>query len=147
MELLEKIEIDYKSALKSRDNFKVSVLRMIKSALKNLEIEKGTSITEQEATNALEKQAKQRRDSISQYLSGGRDDLAETEKNELIVIEKYLPDKMTDDEIQEKVEAAINKLEASSIQQMGQVIKEVMLSTENKADGKTVANIVKQKLS
>lgn len=147
MELLEKIEIDYKSALKSRDNFRVSVLRMIKSALKNLEIEKGTPITEQEATNALEKQAKQRRDSISQYLSGGRDDLAETEKNELIVIEKYLPEKMTDDEIQEKVEAAINKLEASSIQQMGQVIKEVMLSTENKADGKTVANIVKQKLS
>ncbi|MEI7690760.1 MAG: GatB/YqeY domain-containing protein [bacterium] len=147
MELIEKIESDYKNALKSRNDFKVSVLRMLKSALKNLEIEKGDSINDQEATTILEKQAKQRRDSIDQYQAGGRNDLAETEKNELMVIEQYLPEKMTKGEIEEKVEGAIKKLGATSMQEMGQVIKEVMSTTANQADGKTVSEIVRSKLA
>lgn len=147
MDLLNKIEQDYKEALRERNESKVSVLRMIKSALKNMEIEKGESITENEAINVLQKQAKQRRDSIDQYRAGGREDLAKIEENELVEIEVYLPKKMNRDEVEEKVEAVIKKLEATSMQQMGQVIKEVICITGNQTDGQTVAEIVRSKLA
>jgi len=147
VDLLNKIEQDYKEALRERNESKVSVLRMIKSALKNMEIEKGESITENEAINVLQKQAKQRRDSIDQYRAGGREDLAKIEENELVEIEVYLPKKMNRDEVEEKVEAVIKKLEATSMQQMGQVIKEVICITGNQTDGQTVAEIVRSKLA
>ena len=147
MELKVQIENDYRQALKEHNDFKVSLLRMLKSSLKNLEIEKGKSITEDEIIIVFQKQAKQRRDSIEQYKAGGRNDLAKTEQAELILIEAYLPEKLSKEEVEKVVEAAIKKLGATSNKEMGLVIREVMTISGNKTDGKTVSDIVKTKLS
>ena len=147
MALKDKIENDYVKALKERDEFKVSLLRMVKSALKNQEINEGKEVSDEETLEIIEKQAKQRRDSILQYRAGNREDLAKTEEAELVILEQYLPEKLSNEELRTITEEAITRLGATSIKDMGMVIKEVMTLTKNQADGKTVSEIVKSKLA
>jgi hypothetical protein len=147
MDLIEKIEEDLNEAMKAKDASQVSILRLLKSALKNAEIEKKETLSDQDAIRVLEKQAKQRRDSIESYNTGGRADLAEKEAEELHVIESYLPEKLADTEIENIVDSTIKKLNVNDISGMGQVIKAVMAETQGQADGKTVSEMVKNKLS
>ncbi|MDD5693468.1 MAG: GatB/YqeY domain-containing protein [Patescibacteria group bacterium] len=147
MSLTPKIESDLILAIKNKEELTTSVLRMIKSAIKNAEIAKGDELNESETSNILEKQAKQRRDSITQYIEGNRTDLADKEKAELAIIEKYLPKKMTQSELSNLVDKVISETQANSISQMGQVIKEVMIKANGQADGKTVSEMVKTKLT
>lgn len=147
MSLNEKLESDLKDAMRQKDVKTLSVLRLIKSAVKNSEIQKGSELEENEILSVLEKQAKQRRDSIDQFEKGGRNDLAENEKVELEIIQKYLPTKLSEDETASLVREVIAELGTTEISGMGSVIKEVMTRSKGAAEGSTVSRIVKEQLS
>ena len=148
-ETLEQIRSELKEAQKAQDSFKVGTLRYILSAIHNAEIEKGKgeTLTEEELVTILQKQAKQRRESIEAYEEGGRADLAEKEQKELGIIESYLPEQMGEEEIAKLVEEAISETGASGPQDMGKVMGALMPKVKGKADGSLVSRLVKENLS
>ncbi len=147
MNLKDKIINDLTAAMKAKDANRTSVLRMVKANLMNKQIEKGVDLTDEEITKALQTLVKQRRDSIEQYEKAGRSELAEKEKAELVVIEDYLPQSASKEEIEKAVEEAIGETGASSIKEMGAVMKAAQTRLRGKsADGKLVSEIVKAKL-
>src|SRR4051812_45992318 len=123
MNLSEKIISDITSAMRSKDAARLSTLRMVKANLMNRKIEKGGELTDEEVQKALQSLVKQRRDSIEQYRSGGREDLAEKEAAEIEHIEGYLPQTATPEEIEQAVAEAVAETGASSIKEMGVVMK------------------------
>ena len=147
MSLKERIVKDMTAAMKERDAARTSTLRMVKAAVMNREIEKGGALTEEELTKALHALVKQRRDSVEQYEKAGREELAAKERAEIAVIEEYLPRAATREEIEEAVAAAIAETGASSMKEMGAVMKAAQGRLAGKsADGRTVSEIVKSKL-
>ncbi|HYL68635.1 MAG TPA: GatB/YqeY domain-containing protein, partial [Candidatus Limnocylindria bacterium] len=134
MSYIERIQNDLTAAMKEKDELRLSVLRMMKSALKNKEIEKMRPLEDLESLQVLQTLVKQRHESVEQFTKGGRKDLAEKEKKEIALIEKYLPAAPSDDEIHHAVEAAISETGADSLKQMGAVIK----AARAKLEGKTV---------
>lgn len=147
MNLDEQITEDMKGAMKAQSVELLATLRMLKSALQNQKIALGHDLTDTEVIATLEKQAKQRRDSIDQYKAGGREDLAEKEATELAIIEKYLPTKLDAEALTVLIDACIAEIGASSVADMGRVIKLVMEKAAGSADGKQASEIVKEKLS
>jgi uncharacterized protein YqeY len=148
MSLRDTIIADLTAAMKAKDADRLSVLRMVKSNLMNRQIDKGGELTDDEIMKALQSLVKQRRDSVEQYEKAGRNDLAEKEKTEIGVIEAYLPQGATKAEVDAAVEAAIAETGASSIKEMGTVMKATMAHLAGKtADGKMVSEAVKAKLS
>ena len=136
------------AAMKAKEADKLSVLRMVKANLMNRKIEKGSELTDDEITKALQSLVKQRRDSIEQYENAGRPELAEKEAAEITVIEIYLPQAASAEEINAAVAAAIAETGASSMKDMGTVMKAAMVHLAGKApDGKMVSEAVKTKLS
>lgn len=147
MSLKERIVKDMTAAMKGRDAARTSTLRMVKAAVMNREIEKGGALTDEELTKALQSLVKQRRDSVEQYEKGGRAELAEKERAEIAVIEEYLPRAATREEIEEAVAAAVAETGASSMKEMGAVMKAAQGRLAGKsADGRTVSEVVKSKL-
>lgn len=146
MDLKAKLDRDLMVAMKAKNAKQMAILRMLKSAIKNSEISLGHELTDKEVILVFEKQAKQRRDSIEQFKAGSRSDLAEKEADELILIEKYLPDKMSESDVENLIMEAISDLGATGIADMGKVIKLVMDKASGAADGKTVSMIVRKKL-
>jgi uncharacterized protein YqeY len=133
--------------MKAQDAARTSTLRMVKAALMNREIEKGGELDDEEMSKLLRTLVKQRRDSVEQYEKGGRPELAQKEKSEIEVIENYLPQAASPAEIEAAVDAAISETGASSIKDMGKVMKSVQAALSGKnADGRTVSEIVKAKL-
>ena len=148
MSLKEKITSDLTDAMKSKDAERLSTLRMVKANLMNRQIEKGGDLTDDEVTKALQSLVKQRRDSIEQYKNAGRDELAAKEAAEISHIEIYLPQAATPQEISAAVDAAIADTGASSMKDMGAVMKAAMANLAGKsADGKAVNEAVKAKLA
>jgi len=145
--LSEQISEDMKMAMKAQDVKLLATLRMLRSAVLNLTIALGHEPDDTEVMATLEKQAKQRRDSIEQYKAGHRDDLAATEAAELTIIETYLPKKMDSEALQLLVDAAITETGATTMNDMGRVIKVVMEQAAGAADGKSVSELVRNKLS
>ncbi len=147
MSLKDKITGDLTAAMRAKDVSRLSVLRMVKANLMNRQIEKGADLTDDEITKALQSLVKQRRDSIEQYENAGRSELAEKEKSELTVIEDYLPQAATAEEIEKAVSDAISETGAASIKEMGLVMKAAQAKLAGKsADGKLVSETVKSKL-
>ncbi len=147
MSLNNKILEDIKTAMKAKDADRLSVLRMVKANLMNKKIEKGEELTDEEIQKALNTLVKQRRDSAEQYENGGRPELAEKEKAEIIFIEEYLPQAATKDEIESAVAEAVSETGASSMKEMGAVMKAALAKLQGKtADGKLVSETVKAKL-
>ena len=147
MSLKDKIISDLTDAMKAKDADRLSTLRMVKANLMNRQIEKGSELTDEEVGKALQTLVKQRRDSIEQYEKGGRADLAAKEAAEIAHIEGYLPESATIEEIVEAVAEAMADTGASSIKEMGVVMKVVMMKLQGKtADGKLVSDAVKAKL-
>lgn len=147
MGLKEQILDDMKSAMKSQAADRLSAIRMLQSAVKNREIElRPAAITDQEILGVIKKLSKQRKDSIEQYQQAKRQDLADKEKFELDILEAYLPAQLSSDDLGKIVQEAITALNATSIKQMGAVIKEVQARTGGSADNKLVSEIVKSKL-
>ena len=148
MSLQEKIVADLTAAMKSKDAERLSTLRMVKSTLMNRKIEKGGELTDEEVTNALQSLVKQRRDSFEQYTNAGRTELAEKEAAEIAVIEEYLPQAATKDEIENAVAETILEIGASSMKDMGAVMKASETKLAGKiVDRKTMSEIVRAKLS
>jgi uncharacterized protein YqeY len=147
MDLIDQLESDLGEAMKLRDEVRTTTLRLLKSALKNYQIELGHDLTMQEALSVLQKEAKKHQDSIKQYEEANREDLANEEKAELGVIEKYLPEQMNREDVEKTVDLAIAELNASGPSDMGKVIGLVRQKTEGKADGSMIAEIAKQKLA
>jgi uncharacterized protein YqeY len=148
MSLKERIVSDLTGAMKAKDAPRLSALRMVKASFMNREIEKGGELSDEEMTKTLQSLVKQRRDSIEQYEKAGRQELADKERAEIEVIEAYLPQAASREEIEQAVGAAISETNASSMRDMGAVMKaaQARLSGRN-ADGRTVSEIVKAKLS
>ncbi len=147
MSLKERLKADMKEAMKAKDKVKLSTIRMINSLIKNAEIEKRGELTDEEIIQLLMKYAKQRKESIEMYEKGGRQDLVEKEKAELAVVESYLPKQMSEEEIREVVKQTIEEIGASSVKDMGKVMKAVMPKVKGRADGSVVNRIVKELLT
>jgi uncharacterized protein YqeY len=148
MSLREQIIADLTTAMKDRDAARTSTLRMVKAALQNREIEKGSALDEDEMIKLLRSLVKQRQDSIEQFEKGGRQDLVAKEQAEVVVLDAYLPAAASREEIEQAVAAAISETDAQSIKDMGKVMKaaQALLAGKN-ADGRTVSEIVKAKLA
>ena len=144
---LTQLEADLASAAKARDQIRLSVLRLLKSALKNYEIEVGHDATPQEIMTVLQREAKKRQDSINQYGSANRQDLVDEEQAELEILEEYLPPKLSDEDLDKLVAQAIQETSATSPAEMGKVMQAVMKLTGAGADGKVVSEKVKSALS
>ncbi|HEU4596062.1 MAG TPA: GatB/YqeY domain-containing protein [Pyrinomonadaceae bacterium] len=147
MSLRERIVSDMTAAMKARDAARTSTLRMVKAAVQNREIEKGGELTEEEMTKALQSLVKQRRDSVEQYEKAGRAELAEKERAEIVVIEEYLPRAATPEEIERAVAEAVAEVGATSMKEMGAVMKAAQARLAGKsADGRAVSEMVKKRL-
>jgi uncharacterized protein len=148
MSYLDRIQADLTAAMKEKDELRLSVLRMMKSALKNKEVEKVRALDDLESLQVLQTLVKQRRESVDQFTKGGRKDLADKEAKEIKIIEEYLPAAPSDAEIKHAVEAAVNEMGADSLKQMGAVIKAARARLEGKAiDGKALSDRVRERLT
>jgi len=148
MSLEEKIKSDLTEAMKAKDADRLSTLRMVKANLMNRRIDKGSDLTDEDVTKALQSLVKQRRDSIEQYEKAGRAELAAREALEISHIEIYLPRAASQEEIDAAVAQAIAETGAASMKDMGTVMKAALAKLQGKtADGKLVSEAVKAKLS
>lgn len=149
MAIAEQVQKDMVQAMRSRDDLRLSTLRMVKSALKNKEIDKRAPLDDKEAQQVLSTLIKQRRDSIEQFQKGGRQELADKEAAEIKIIEAYLPQALGEAEIAETVKATITEMGSPTMKDMGAVMKNVMAKLQAsgaRVDGKTVSEIVKKQL-
>ncbi len=150
MGISDQIQKDMVEAMRNREELRLSCLRMVKTALKNKEIDKRAPLDEQEAQQVLATMIKQRRDSIEQFQKGGRQELAEKEAAEIKLIEGYLPQAMSAEEIAAVVKATIAEMGAPTMKDMGNVMKAAMAklqATGARVEGKTVSEIVKKQLA
>ena len=147
MALIEKIQTEIAQAMKAKDTLRLSVLRGLKTALKNKEIEKIRPLNETEEIQVVQSLVKQRKESIEQFTQGGRADLAGQEQAELLIIESYLPAAVPGEEIERAVAEAISEAGATSAKDMGRVMKAVMARLAGRVvDGKQVSELVRAKL-
>lgn len=150
MSIAERITQDITSAMRARDEHRLSTLRMVKSALKNKEIEKRSPLDDQESMAVLNTLIKQRKDSIEQFTKGRRPELAEREAAEIRMIEGYLPQAASEEEIVSVVRATITEMGTPTMKEMGAVMKSAMAkfaSSGMRVDGKIVSETVKRLLS
>ena len=147
MSLKETIVSDLTTSMKAQEALRTSTLRMVKAAMMNREIEKGSELDDNEMLKLLRSLVKQRRDSVEQYEKAGRQELADKEKAEIEFIEVYLPQSASQEEIENAVATAIAETDAASMKDMGKVMKAVQaVLTGRNADGRMVSEIVKAKL-
>ena len=148
MAFIDRIQKDLTEAMKLKDELRLSVLRMVKTALKNKEIEKIRPLDEAESLQVLQTLVKQRKESVEQFSKGGRKDLADKETREIAIIETYLPAGANEAEMDQAIEAAIAETSATSPKQMGAVIKAARARLEGKTvDGKALSDRVRERLS
>ena len=147
MTLIEQIENDLINSLKAHEDVKTSVLRMLKSAIKNKEISTGKSLDDSETQEIISKEIKQRNDSISQFTLASRDDLVSKEQAERDILKFYQPAQLSSNEINTIIDDAINKINAQGIKDMGKVMAEIMPQIKGKSDSSQVSQIVKEKLN
>ena len=148
MALIERIQKDLTDAMMSKDELRLSVLRMIKSALKYKEVEKVRALEDAEAIQVLQALVKQRRESIEQFTQGGRQDLADKETKEIGILETYLPAAASDSDMSAAIDAAIKETGANSPKAMGAVIKAAKARLDGKTvDGKILSDRVRERLA
>lgn len=148
MSLSDKIQSDIVTAMKAKDEFRLSVLRMIKAAIQLKEVEKIRKLDDNESIQLLQMLLKQRKESIDQFSKGNRPELAEKEKKEAAIIEEYLPAGASTEDMDAAVTKAIAENNATSIKQMGTVVKSAKAALEGKTvDGKALSDLVRDRLS
>jgi uncharacterized protein YqeY len=145
--MIKKIESEMVLAAKTRDKVRLAALRLIKSALHNKKIDVGKDLNEQESLQVLSSMVKQRKDSIEQFAKGGRQDLVEKEEKELEIIQSFMPQQLSGEELDAIISQAIEEVGAASPRDMGKVMKALMAKVTGKADGKVVSERVKAILS
>jgi uncharacterized protein YqeY len=149
MGISDQIQKDMVDAMRSRDELRLSTLRMVKAAIKNKEVDKRAPLDDKEVQQVLATLIKQRRDSIEQFTKGGRQELADKEAAEIKLIEGYLPKAMGEEQIAEVVKSTIAEMGSPTMKDMGTVMKNVMAklqATGARVEGKTVSDLVKKHL-
>ena len=147
MSLLEKLKSDLKEAMKAKDIVVRDTIRMIMSAVKQIEVDERREVSDDDMIKILQKAIKQREDAIGFAKDGGRDDLIEANKKEISVLEKYLPKQLSDEELEIEVKSIINEVGATNMKDMGKVMGIATKKLAGKADGKRINQIVKKILS
>ena len=146
LSLSEQIMSDMKEAMKARDKVRLNTVRMIKSALMNEKIKAGHDLTAEEELTVLSREKKQREESIDEFTKANRRDLADETKQELAIVESYLPKQMTEEELNQAVSSAIAEVNAQGKSDFGKVMKVLMPKIKGKADGKAASNAVRKQL-
>jgi len=145
--LKERLIEDMKQAMKTKDKLKLDAIRMLRTAIRNKEIEQQTELDDNGVLQVLANQIKRRKDSIEKFKDAGRMDLVEKEEEELRALEVYMPQQLSSEELEKLVDEVIAETGASSMRDMGKVMSEIMPRIWGKADGKEVNQIVRQKLA
>lgn len=144
MNLSERLNEDMKQAMRSKDKFKLSTIRMIRATIKNQEIDLKRTLDDAEVLDILSREIKQRKDSLQEFQKAGRDDLAETVEAEIVIVAEYLPAQLAEEEVKAIVQQTIQETGASSKADMGKVMAALMPKVKGRADGKLVNQVVQQ---
>ncbi len=147
MSLAEQIVQDLKAAMKSGDHARTEVVRMLKAHIKNMEIDKRRPLTEEDEIQLLNSEVKKRKESMELFQKGGRQDLYDKEAYELKIIQTYLPQPLSSEELSRALGQVITELNASSSKDLGRVMKEMLTRYRGRVDGKQVQELVRQKLA
>lgn len=147
MPLLTVLNEDIKKAMKARDREKLTTLRMLKSAVQNEEIAKGKELSDEDELTVLSREKKQRVESLNEFEKANREDLVEKLRNEIAIVDSYLPEQLDEEEIREIVQGTIEQTGAKSMQEMGKVMGALMPKVKGKADGGLVNSIVREELN
>jgi uncharacterized protein YqeY len=148
--LKDKIQDDLKQSMLARDEFRTSAIRMLKSAIQYYEIQKGGAgyeASDDDVIDVIGEEVKKRKESIELYKQGGREEAANNEQRELEILQDYLPEQMSEDEIRTLVNTAVKETGAKTIQEMGKVMAVLMPKVKGKADGNMVSNMVREELT
>jgi hypothetical protein len=146
MTLSERLNEDMKQAMKSQDKFRLSVIRMIRSSIKNIEIDQRRTLDDGEVIDILSREIKQRKDALQEFEKAGRSDLVESAQAEIAIISEYLPKQLTEEELQSIIQETIREVGASSKADLGKVMSALMPRIKGRADGKLVNRLVQQQL-
>ncbi len=147
MPLKEQLDADLKAAMKGKDALKLSVVRMLKSAIKYREIEVMKPLDDAGVLGVVASEIKRRRDSVEQYKAGSRQDLVDKEEAEIRILQSYLPQQLSETELRAKVDEVIARTGAKGPKDMGAVMKALMPEVQGRAEGKAVSDMVKQRLA
>ena len=147
MSRLNEINQDMKVAMKARDKERLTTIRMLKSALHNEEIRKGSELTEEEEVTVLAREKKQRVESLNEFKAANRDDLVQKLETEIAVVDKYLPEQLSEEEVRSIVQETISQTQSTSMKDMGKVMGALMPKVKGKADGALVSSLVKEELN
>ena len=147
MSILEKLKSDLKEAMRAKDVEKRDTIRMVMSAVKQIEVDERREVTDEDMIKILQKAIKQREDAINFAKESNRDDLIEKNQNEINILEKYLPKQLSDEELEVEVKSIIEEVGATSMKDMGKIMGVATKKLAGKADGKRINQIVKKILS
>ncbi len=147
MELIERLKDEQKTAMKAREKARLGTIRLIMAAIKQLEVDGQKTLTDDEVLAVMTKMVKQRRDSVAQYSSAGRQDLADVELAEIAVLEEFMPKPLTNEEVSELVQNAIAASNATSMQDMGNIMAILRPQVQGRADMGVISQLVKQHLA
>jgi uncharacterized protein YqeY len=147
MALKDQLDADLKAAMKDKDQLRLSVVRMLKSAIKYREIEVMKPLDDAGVQGVIGSEIKRRRDSVEQYRQGGREDLASKEEGEIAILQGYLPAQLSPEELAKVVDGVIARVGAQGPKDMGKVMKELLPEVQGKAEGKAVSELVKARLA
>ncbi len=147
MSLKELLMEDMKQAMRDKDTITKNVITMARAAILQIEKDKKIELDEEGVLDVIAKQVKQRKDSLAEFIKGGREDLIDLTNQELAILMKYLPQQLTKEELTEIVKDAVEKLNVTEMKEMGKVMAEVMPRVKGKADGKAINEIVKELLA
>ena len=147
MGLEDRLVEEMKEAMKSNNKLRLSTIRMIRSAVKNKEIEVRSKLDDEAIIKVIQGMVRKGEDSVAQFQAGGRVDLVEKEKQEIEILKSYLPQAMTQEEIRKIIDESIEETQASSLKDLGKVMKSIMPKLGGKVDGKLVNQLVKERLS
>lgn len=146
MDLSEQLNHDMKIAMKTKDKTKLSVIRMVRASVKKLEIDKKSPLSREETLDVIVREIKQRRDSIAEFEKASRDDLVQKEKEELEILQTYLPEQLSEEELRSLIQQEIERLGATSKADLGKVMGSIVPKIKGKADGKKAQQIVQELL-
>lgn len=146
MSLQQRLDDDLKAGMKSSDSLKTSVLRMVKAAIKNKQVEKRKELSDEEIISVISTLTKQRRESIDLFSKGGREDLAEKERQELAILQLYLPDQLSPEDLDRIIMEAISESSAEGVKDIGKIMRLIMPRVQGAADGKVVNQRVRELL-
>lgn len=147
MNLNDRIMNDLKESMKNKDSFKLSVIRMVKGAIQLEKINKKRDLTDEEVIDVISKQIKLRKDSINEFTKAGRNDLVENTQKEVEILNEYMPEQLSSEEVNKIIDEAFLKLNPTSSKDMGLIIKEVSPKVKGRTDMGEVSKIIKDKLS